>query len=303
MNSKLSAILLSCLALCASAAPVTINFDSMAIGSIAYNGTTQPSGWTGMTGTAIRTDLIQSITNLASYDGANSWRLSNQKTVGSFSNLPFTSPHITDTAGVAPSGATYDTFEASLYFKPASSTPDGSMVEIDIGSSTGDDRTTILYLEYTDTGVRLRGTTLNLANGVDPFTTFAADVLASQWQRLSILATFGPTSGTVGYYLNGGYIGGTTTLDEWRAIYRPVGPGGPYIANDGLLFRTPVAASTVCPTCSGTLTPAGFLIDQITMNTYNSVILSDVPEPASGVFTAAGLGLLLWLLRRNGRTA
>lgn len=277
----------------ASATPVLIDFESLNAGSIRYDSVAQPNGWTGMTGTPIRSNLIEGVGASDFQGGSQSWWISNQHTSGSFTDLPFTSPGIPTPAGITPSGAGANALEISLFFKPVSSTPDGSMVEIDLGSFTGNDRDSILYLEYAAGGVQLRGATLTEENTMSPFETYVSGLSGDQWYQLKIGVHFADLSGSISYSLNGMNLGGCCTLDRWRSLYKPAP-----ITVDGLLFRVPLSSAAVCPTCSGS--PAGFYFDNISLDSYTlNGSIEECPEPSTIGLAGAGLLFAWWRLRRQ----
>ena len=69
-------------------------------------------------------------------------------------------PGLPVSAGQPSSGAVADQFTATLWFRSASATADGSNIEIDLGSVPGDDRNTFLALtnraDGVDGGLQLR---------------------------------------------------------------------------------------------------------------------------------------------------
>ena len=74
-------------------------------------------------------------------------------------------------AGQPSSGAGADQFTATLWFRSASASADGSYIEIDLGNVAGDDRTTFLALanraDGADGGLQLRASEPN-ADGTFP---------------------------------------------------------------------------------------------------------------------------------------
>ena len=94
--------------------------------------------------------------------GQGTWRISNNTSSGnhngSFAGWPF-GPGLSVSAGQPSSGAGADQFRATVWFRSASATADGSYIEIDLGSAAGDDRNTNLSLQNkadADGGLLLR---------------------------------------------------------------------------------------------------------------------------------------------------
>ena len=121
-------------------------------------------GWTGGTiPIAASVDQTVDQTGTKQRTGAGAWRVSNNTSLGSyngnFAGWPF-SPPLLVSAGQPSSGAGADQFTATLWFRSASASADGSYIEIDIGAVAGDNRTTFLALanraDGADGGLQLR---------------------------------------------------------------------------------------------------------------------------------------------------
>ena len=88
--------------------------------------------------------------------GTGAWRISNNTSLGNhngnFAGWVF-GPGLPVSAGQPSSGAAADQFTATLWFRSASASADGSNIEIDLGSALGDDRNTFLALTNRADGV------------------------------------------------------------------------------------------------------------------------------------------------------
>ena len=79
--------------------------------------------------------------------GTGAWRISNNTSLGNY-NGNFAGwvfgPGLPVSAGQPSSGAVADQFTATLWFRSASASADGSNMEIDLGTVPGDDRNNFL---------------------------------------------------------------------------------------------------------------------------------------------------------------
>ena len=169
---------------------------------------------------------------------------------GAFSGWVF-GPGLPVSAGQPSSGAGADQFTATLWFRSASASADGSNIEIDLGSEPGDDRNTFLALTNradADGGLQLRaGEPDGVTGNFRPTQIIATGITRSVWHRLDIVANFfdGPANDTVAYALDGvplpNPLGGTTfgTFEGFFATAR----AGPYVRSNRLFFRSGAAPS------------------------------------------------------------
>ena len=112
-------------------------------------------------------------------------------------------------AGQPSSGAGANQFTATLWFRSASASADGSNIEIDLGNVVGDDRNTFLALtnEPTLKAVCSFGSVSPTERPAAsfPLVIIARDITRGVWHRLDIVAKFidGPANDTVEYALDG----------------------------------------------------------------------------------------------------
>ena len=224
-------------------------FDGMSAGSI--QGQEDWSGGTMPISAAVDQAVDQSGVNQRT--GQGTWRISNNTSLGNhnggFAGWPF-GPGLPVSAGQPSSGAGADQFSATLWFRSASASADGSNIEIDLGSVLGDDRNTFLALTNradADGGLQLRASEPDGATGnFRPTVVIAPGIARSVWHRLDIVADFhdGVANDTVAYALDGVAIanpaGGMTfgTFEGFRN-----GIGSPYVLSNRLFFRSGAAPS------------------------------------------------------------
>src|SRR5262249_23186009 len=137
--------------------------------------------------------------------GVGSWRVSNSTSNGNyngnFTGWPF-SPGLAVTAGQPSSGAGADRFTATFFFKAASTVADGSNIEVDLGSSAGDDRNTFLAITNDtdgDSGLKLRVSEPDGVTGdFKPTQIIATGLSRTAWHRIDLVANFfdGPGNDT-----------------------------------------------------------------------------------------------------------
>ena len=107
-------------------------------------------GWSGGTiPIAASVDQAVDLAGVNQRTGTGAWRISNNTSLGNyngnFAGWPF-GPGLPVSAGQPSSGAGADQFTATLWFRSASASADGSNIEIDLGNVVGDDRNTFLAL-------------------------------------------------------------------------------------------------------------------------------------------------------------
>ena len=157
-------------------------------------------------------------------------------------------PGLPVSAGQPSSGAGADQFSATLWFRSASASADGSNIEVDLGTVPGDDRNTFLALTNradADGGLQLRVSEPNGATGgFHPTAIVATGIARGVYHRIDIVANFydGPTNDTVAYALDGvplvNPVGGTTAFGTFEGFREGLVPPGPYALSNRLYFRS-----------------------------------------------------------------
>ena len=229
MNPRRHVRLLVAIGLIAGLLPVTIGTVIEAMSARSIEG---QDGWSGGT-IPISASIDQTVdqSGLNQRTGTGAWRISNNTSLGNhngaFAGWVF-GPGLPVSAGQPSSGAVADQFTATLWFRSASASADGSNMEIDLGTVPGDDRNNFLALTNradADGGLQLRAGEPDGATGnFRPTAIIATGITRSVWHRLDIVAKFldGEANDTVEYALDGvplaNPLGGTTfgTFEGWR---------------------------------------------------------------------------------------
>ena len=162
MTQRRQVRLLVAIVLIAGLLPATIGtvIEAMSMSARSIEG---QDGWSGGTlPVSPSIDQVVDQSGLNQRTGTGAWRISNNTSLGgyngNFAGWPF-SPGLPVSAGQPSSGAVADQFTATLWFRSASASADGSNIEIDLGSVAGDDRNTFLALTNradADGGLQLR---------------------------------------------------------------------------------------------------------------------------------------------------
>ena len=207
--------LLVLIALIAGLLPVAIGtvIEAMSAGSIEGQ-----EGWSGgPIPIAAIVDQTVDQSSLNQRTGTGAWRISNNTSLGNhngaFFGWPF-GPGLPVSAGQPNSGAGADQFSATLWFRSASASADGSNIEIDLGTVPGDDRNTFLALTNradADGGLQLRAGEPDGATGLFlPTVVIARELHAAS----GTASTSSPTSST----------GRRTTPSSthWMASHSPI---------------------------------------------------------------------------------
>src|SRR5262249_54022558 len=138
---------------------------------------------------------------------------------------PYT-PALSETAGEPSTSATFDGQFIRFDFKPVSGTPDGSRIEVDFGKSDGTDRENFMIIENVGTGIRIAVT--SPANGTGDFGPSAAfpndwntlvsgvDPTVAHHLDMQVQYKDGPNNDVINIYLDGQFIGTTTTFENYR---------------------------------------------------------------------------------------
>ena len=180
-------------------------------------------GWSGGT-IPVSANIDQAVdqSGVNQRTGTGAWRISNNTSLGgyngNFAGWVF-GPGLSVSAGQPSSGAGADQFTATLWFRSASATADGSNIEIDLGSVAGDDRNTFLAVTNradADGGLQLRVSEPDGATGnFLPTQVIATGITRSVYHRLDIIANFldGPRT--------------TPSNTHWMESHSPIPPAAP----------------------------------------------------------------------------
>lgn len=213
--------------------------------------------------------------------GDQKFRMSSDPSVGDFSG-PY-SPGVPATAGEPGTTADYDSMQITFDFQAAVPGGDQSRLEVDFGIETGTDRNNFMVIENTAAGIRiavadpLLDATFDTGNGtLNNFTAFTGNrtlvsgVDSSVAHSLTMAVTFldGPDNDIIDFYLDGAYIGTSTTFENYR-----VGLGQDHDtaaeANqvNRLFFRGSAAGA---PTDGAGDLNQGFLFDDIAASVFDA---------------------------------
>ena len=162
MTQRRQVRLLVAIVLIAGLFPATIGtlIEAKSISARSIEG---QDGWSGETiPVSASVDQVVDQSGVNQRTGTGAWRISNNTSKGGyngdFAGWPF-GPGLPVSAGQPSSGAAANQFTATLWFRSASATADGSNIEIDLGSDLGDDRNTFLAVTNradADGGLQLR---------------------------------------------------------------------------------------------------------------------------------------------------
>jgi hypothetical protein len=257
-------------------------------GSISFQ-----DGWSGGSTGPVDPTVDQTVdqSGANAFAGMGAWRVSNSTVNGNhngaFNGWPF-SPGLSVVAGQPSSGAGADQFNATVFFKSASATADGSNIEVDLGSSAGDDRNNFLAITNeadANGGLQLRADEPDGATGnFKPTVSIATNLSRTAYHRIDIVARFfnGNANDTFQVTLDGKVLtnpatGGTTfgTFEGFRN-----GTGSPYVLTNRLFFRSGAA-----PSAFGAFTDTaakGFFFDNVS---YQAVLQSN-PNVALAAYSA-----------------
>jgi hypothetical protein len=292
--------------------------NTMQIGSIQGQ-----DGWSGGQIVTIGAAVDQEVTSAASYAGYESFRVSNKGYNGMFDGWLF-GPPLANAAGQPSSGAAANVLSMTLFFRSVSPTADGSNLELDLGNSIGNDRTTftaITNFADSDGGLTLRAAEPNSTTGnFYPTDLVAPGLSRTDWHQLDIVAYFLDGAGNDYFQIflddpthANPIVSPNTRLNQWgtfEAYNAAQTPPGAYNLSNRLYMRSGLPASGY-----GAFTDSaagGFYIDNLSYQTWNSAdpgtILSSystgfedptvTPEPGSLSLLAFGLGMI-WCGRRR----
>ena len=234
-------------------------------------------GWSGgdWTGDFNKREPGEGIVNTQANSGSNSWYFPGGPTTEG-AGTPF-SPNLSN-----PVDTDGEQFIGSFAFR-AHTANDTSMMKINTGNPTGDDRSAILSYIYNQdpSGMQITSWTYDNATGFNEVTLFD-DVSAEQWHLLEYKLTKTGAVDTLEVTLDGSTQTIDTGLNEWR-----IDNGDPYAAHSRFKFQGGRSGNGVTQNANG------FYIDDVSTST------TAVPSPS-----AAGAGLALFgllALRRRRR--
>jgi Ca2+-binding RTX toxin-like protein len=249
------------------AASNTQTFDDMALGAIADG----ENGWK-----VLGPARDQAVVNVAGSN--NAFHISSDIVSGDFGG-PY-SPALSVAAGESAVSA-YQSQSIAFDVKAVSSTVDGSRLEIDFANAAGTDRNNFLVIESTGSGLRIavneplanvNGDWAN--NNFVAFTgnrTLVSGIDQSVSHHLEMRLTYvdGPNNDRIDIYLDGAFIGSTTTFENYRDFHLGQDHATAIAANltDRVLFRTGDAGQ---PHDGPGGLNQGFNIDNVTTAVYNN---------------------------------
>jgi hypothetical protein len=157
-------------------------------------------GWSGGSG-AIAPGVDQAVVQgSVAHFGVGAWHVSNDTSNGNynggFGGWVF-SPGLSVAAGQPSSGAGADRFSATFFFRSASTVADGSNIEVDLGNTAGNDRTTFMAITNKadgNGGLQLRMAEPNPSDPANdyfyPTQIVATNIARGAWHRIDIQAAF-----------------------------------------------------------------------------------------------------------------
>jgi hypothetical protein len=245
------------------------------------NGSIQgQEGWSGGNLGPIDPSVDQAVTtnNAAmAHSGSGSWRISNDTMFGNhngaFNGWVF-GPPLAVLAGQPSSGAGADGFTATLFFRSVSTVADGSNIEVDMGSSVGNDRNNFLAITNeadANGGLLLRASGPNPDGSFPPTQIIATQISRGVYHRLDIVGSFfnGPANDVFTTYLDGKVLTnpltGGTTFPTFEAYFASVPQ--PYVLSNRLFFRSGATPSSFGPFSD--TAAQGFDFDDLSYRVYN----------------------------------
>ncbi|MGA8157230.1 MAG: calcium-binding protein, partial [Rhodoplanes sp.] len=214
-------------------------------------------------------------------------QISSDPTSGAFGG-PY-SPALSDTAGEPQTTAGFEGQVIRFTFQAVDPVADNSRVEVDFGRADGTDRNNFMAIEsVAGAGIRiavsepLTDGNWDTGNGTfNNFTAFTGNrelisgVDASQSHQIELRLTYvdGPNNDVVQVYLDGEYIGTTTTFENYRDFHDPATMGNTHEVNaeanqtNRLFFRNSASGA---PQDGPGGQNEGFYFDDITYGVYNN---------------------------------
>ena len=290
----------------------TQTFDGMALGAITNgeNGVnaSDTAGTNGL-GWKVAGSHDQEIVSVS---GNNMFRMSSDPSNGDFGG-PY-SPELSAAAGETGTGAAFHSQSISFDFKAVHATPDGSRLEIDFGNAAGTDRNNFLVIESTATsGIRIAVSeplSPAVVPGGSPFSGNDTASAPNDWRELisnvdpaqshtlemRLDYVDGANNDVIKIYLDGQYIGTTTTFENYHDSLNGVGN---HLVNatanitDRVFFRG--GANGLAQDGPNGALDAGFYFDNVKTAVYNNTSgtgndLANVITGNSGDNTLTGLG-------------
>ncbi|MBY6005210.1 cadherin domain-containing protein [Salipiger bermudensis] len=252
----------------------TEDFEDFALGAIADG----ENGWSVGGGTKDQEVVTDPD------DGSNQvFKISSDPHSGDFAG-PFT-PALDEAAGEPQTTAPNDTMKISFTFKAVDPDPaDNATLEVDFGKDASDDRNSFMRIENTGAGIRIAvsdpqldgnwttGDTQNVFDAFTGNTTLIEGVDPTVAHELTMVVTFvdGQDNDVVKYYLDGNYIGESTSFENYWDV---VDPGTSHADHaeetqvSRLMFRTS-SAGAATDGVGGV--NEGFYFDDISYATYNA---------------------------------
>ena len=214
-------------------------------------------------------------------------QMSSDPTSGAFGG-PY-SPALSDTAGEPQTTADFEGQVIRFTFQAVDPVADNSRVEVDFGRADGTDRNNFMAIELVaGAGIRiavsepLTDGNWDTGNGTfNDFTAFTGNrelisgVDASQSHQIELRLTYvdAPNNDVVQVYLDGEYIGTTTTFENYRDFHDPATMGNAHEVNaeanqtNRLFFRNSASGA---PQDGPGGQNEGFYFDDITYGVYNN---------------------------------
>ncbi|MEA2879412.1 MAG: large repetitive protein [Hyphomicrobiales bacterium] len=274
----------------------TQDFENFDIGPI----TDGEHGWTVNGPNASRDQTVELVS------GNKMFRMSSDPGIPDFAG-PY-SPELSATAGEPQTSADFNGQSIKFVFKPVDPTPDGSRLEVDFGKADGTDRNNFMVLESVNGGIRIAvaepnnidgdfdnpGTYPNdwreLVSDVDPTVTHTLEM------RLQYVD--GLDNDIINIYLDGHYIGTTTTFENYRDLAAPVFPAATHAQNaeanqtDRVFFRP---SANGAPNDGAGGQNKGFYFDNVSSDVHNNIDgtgndLANIITGNAGDNTLAGKG-------------
>ncbi len=243
-------------------------------------------------------NFVQAVTNVAALGGTQSFWRSNNYALGTFGDQVYSpSFGFAGESGAVHVAGGVNHVTATLWFRAASSSPDGSQVSVALSDLTGS-RMWNVGLYYTNAGGLdvyaydvFDNTFGQPANFVT--VTLGSGLAPAQWHQLTVDTQFvdGPANDVVQYYLDGSLVHTGTT---WEQYYRndpeQAGNGNLLYGTDRLLFRTAVPPSGLGSFVD--TAAQGFYFDNLSVTAQTG---TTVPEPVAALLFGLGLaGTACW---------
>jgi Ca2+-binding RTX toxin-like protein len=186
-------------------------------------------------------------------------------------SLPFT-------AGEPSTSADYSGQSVKFRFKAADPAGDNSRLEVDFGNAAGTDRNNFMVIESTAGGIRIAVNEPKLDGNwtTNDFTAFTGNIMLASgksladWHEIELRLTYvdGANNDVIAVYLDGQYIGQTTTFENYRDAL-----GGSHETNaeanqTSRVFFRPTSGGAATDGSGGV--NEGFYFDDLTTSVYNN---------------------------------